>query len=81
MESALSMSQKVRKGRINRKRILINISFVDLASQHQETHDEIDAAIKAILDKSSFIAGSYVKNFESGLAVYCGRKFAVTCAN
>jgi dTDP-4-amino-4,6-dideoxygalactose transaminase len=57
------------------------IPFVDLRAQHEEVRGEIEAAIKDIIDRSSFIGGSYVAKFEQAFASYIGVKEAVGVAN
>lgn len=58
-----------------------NVSFVDLRAQHEEVRAEIEAAIRDIIDRSTFIGGSYVSNFEQEFAKYLGVKEAIALAN
>jgi dTDP-4-amino-4,6-dideoxygalactose transaminase len=58
-----------------------NIPFVDLRAQHDEVRSQIEAAISDIIDRSSFIGGSYVANFEREFADYIGVQEAVAVAN
>lgn len=51
-----------------------NIPFIDLKAQYNSIREEIDAAIKNILDNTSFIMGENVKNFENEFASYCNSK-------
>jgi dTDP-4-amino-4,6-dideoxygalactose transaminase len=57
------------------------IPFVDLRAQHEEIRSEIETAISDIIDRSSFIGGSYVANFERQFAEYIGVREAVAVAN
>lgn len=57
------------------------VPFVDLRAQHEEVRDEIDTAIKDIIDKSSFIGGKYVSAFENDFSQYLGVKEAIAVAN
>jgi dTDP-4-amino-4,6-dideoxygalactose transaminase len=57
------------------------IPFVDLRAQHEEVRREIEAAISDIIDRSSFIGGSYVANFEREFAAFLGVRQAVAVAN
>ncbi|MCI0521783.1 MAG: DegT/DnrJ/EryC1/StrS family aminotransferase [Chloroflexi bacterium] len=59
----------------------MNVSFVDLRAQHEQVRAEIEAAIKDIIDRSSFIGGAYVSNFEKDFAAYLGVKEAIAVAN
>ena len=57
------------------------VSFVDLRAQHDEVRAEIEAAIADIMNRSSFIGGSYVSAFEREFAAYLGVSEAVGVAN
>ncbi|GAB4580737.1 MAG: DegT/DnrJ/EryC1/StrS family aminotransferase [Anaerolineales bacterium] len=58
-----------------------SVSFVDLRAQHEEVRSEIQAALRDIIDRSSFIGGSYVHTFEKQFAEYLGVKEVVGVAN
>lgn len=55
--------------------------FVDLHAQYLSIKDEIDAAIKRVIDNTSFIGGDEVLSFEKEYAQYMGTTHAVACAN
>lgn len=55
--------------------------FIDLVQQQQKIRENIDFAIKKVLDHGQYIMGPEVKDFESQLCEYTGAKHAVTCAN
>lgn len=57
------------------------MQFIDLKAQYQALKSEIDANIQSVLDSAEFIGGSYVKELETQLAAFVGRKHCVTCAN
>ena len=57
------------------------ISFVDLCAQNEEVRAEIEDAINDIINRSSFIGGEYVTNFERQFAEYIGVREAVAVAN
>lgn len=57
------------------------VPFVDLRAQHEEVRQEIDAAITDIINRSSFIGGSYVDTFEREFAAYLGVSEAIGVAN
>ena len=44
------------------------ILFTDLTKQNLEIKDEIDAAIKRVIDSSNFITGSITSDFERAFA-------------
>lgn len=55
--------------------------MVDLKAGYPEVREEIDKAVKTILDKTNFILGEEVAKFEAEFAAYCGVKHAVGVAN
>lgn len=56
----------------------MKISFFDLRQQYYSIKEEIDNAIKKVLDKSWFILGENVSAFEREFAKYCGRKYGIS---
>jgi dTDP-4-amino-4,6-dideoxygalactose transaminase len=58
----------------------MKVPFVDLRAMHEEVRPEIEAAFKDVFDRSSFVGGPYVENFEKDFAAYCGVRQVVTCA-
>lgn len=57
------------------------MQFIDLKAQYCALKTEIDRNIKTVLDTGVFIGGPYVKELESKLAAFVGRKHCITCAN
>jgi len=57
------------------------IPFVDLRAQYLSIKEEIDMAIKRVIDNSSFIGGEEVLCFENEYADWMGMKHVVGCAN
>lgn len=55
--------------------------MVDLLGQHSNIREEIDSAIKSVIDSSAFIKGKPVGDFEQNLARYLGVKHVIGCAN
>jgi dTDP-4-amino-4,6-dideoxygalactose transaminase len=53
------------------------IPMLDLTRQYASIRDEIDAAIRGVLEGGHFIDGANVKAFESELAEYCNVAHAV----
>jgi dTDP-4-amino-4,6-dideoxygalactose transaminase len=58
-----------------------SVAFVDLRAQHEEVRPEIEAAIHDIINRSSFIGGAYVDQFEREFAAYLGVAEAIGVAN
>lgn len=59
----------------------MKIPLVDIRAQHDEVRQEIEEAIRDIIDHSSFIGGAYVEGFERDFGTYCGTRHAVGCAS
>jgi dTDP-4-amino-4,6-dideoxygalactose transaminase len=55
--------------------------MVDLKNQYLKIKNEIDNAIKNVIDSTAFIKGPQVKNFENKLAEYLNVKNVITCGN
>jgi dTDP-4-amino-4,6-dideoxygalactose transaminase len=59
----------------------MNILFVDLKAQYLSLKGEIDAAIQSVIDKTAFVGGSHVREFEIAFAEKCEVKHCISCAN
>jgi len=57
------------------------IKFMDLQSQHTAIREELNQAIKNIIDRSAFIGGETVSDFERQFASYLGAEFCVGVGN
>ena len=57
------------------------MEFIDLKAQYRALQPAIDARIQKVLDEAHFIGGSEVKELETQLAAFVGRKHCVSCAN
>jgi len=57
------------------------IKFNDIALQNAPLHDEINLAIKSVIDRSAFIKGEEVLQFEGELQTYLSAKQIVSCAS
>ena len=55
--------------------------FIDLGAQQSMIRNNIDAAIKTVLDHGNYIMGPEVKAFEIQLCDFSKAKHALTCAN
>ena len=58
-----------------------NIPFVDLRAQYEAIKQEVDAAIQDVIDKSQFVRGPKVEQFEHDFASVMQRSHCVSCAN
>jgi len=55
--------------------------MVDLKTQYDKISDEIDNAIKEVIESTAFINGPKVKDFQAALENYLGVKHVIPCAN
>ena len=59
----------------------MKVPLLDLKRQYATIKDEIDMAVHEVLDKTQFILGEKVKDFEEHIAQYCECKYAVGVAS
>lgn len=59
----------------------MKIPILDLTAQYKSIKNEIDTAIKNVVDSQHFILGPEVENFEKEISAYCGTKYAVGVAS
>jgi dTDP-4-amino-4,6-dideoxygalactose transaminase len=59
----------------------VNVPFVDLKAQYHSLKVEIDAAIQSVIDKTAFVRGPHVEDFEKAFANKYGVKHCISCAN
>jgi dTDP-4-amino-4,6-dideoxygalactose transaminase len=57
------------------------IPLVDLSAQYRTIKDEIDAAIQSTIDRSAYIGGDDVRQFEAEFARFCGSEGSVGVGN
>lgn len=57
------------------------INFLDLHKINEQYRSEIDARIKAVLDKGWYLQGEQNDLFSKNFAAYCGTKYALGVAN
>ena len=60
---------------------IVKVPFVDLSIQHQPLQNEIERAIRQIIDRGDFVLGQAVAEFEAAFAEACGVKYAVGVAS
>jgi dTDP-4-amino-4,6-dideoxygalactose transaminase len=59
----------------------MNIPMGDLATEFASLHDEVDTAIRRVLERGSFVLGPELEAFETEFASYCGVKHAAGVAS
>ena len=60
---------------------VMKVPLADLKLQHAKIRDDLDAAIKKVLDDCSFIMSEQVSNFENYFAEFCQAKHAIGVSN
>lgn len=55
----------------------MRVNFVDLQRQYQAYQQELNQAIQQVLDKSNYILGDEVEEFEQEFAKYCDTKYCI----
>lgn len=59
----------------------MNVPFLDVKQTYLAIQEEIDAAIKGVLQSGRYILGENVEYFEQEFAAYCGCKFCIGVAS
>lgn len=57
------------------------MQFRDLQKQYRALKEDMDVAIRGVLESSQYIGGPQVKELEKELADYVGTKYCITCGN
>jgi len=57
------------------------IKFLDLKKQYEDIKEEIDEAIKNVINETAFIGGKYVAKFEKEFATYQEAKYCIGVGN
>ena len=59
----------------------MSVPFIDLPREYRTIKDEIDAAIRGVVESGQFILGPQVAAFEREMAAYCGAAHGIGVAN
>jgi len=59
----------------------MKIPLIDLVAQYRTIRDEIDRAIRDVLERGNFVLGENVAAFEEGMAAYLGVGYAIGVAS
>ena len=59
----------------------VAVPALDLKSQYQAIRDEIDAAVRRVIESQMFVHGPEVTQLEAELADYCGSAKGIGCAS
>jgi dTDP-4-amino-4,6-dideoxygalactose transaminase len=55
----------------------IKVPFLDLKAQYESIKDEINEAIKKVIDSCAFAGGPFVAEFEKEFAKFCGIRYSI----
>ena len=55
----------------------MKVPFIDFQEQHKLVKGEIEAGLKAVIEKGNFILGQEEKDFEEQFSKYCGVKYGI----
>ncbi len=56
-------------------------TFLDLRAQFRGIRDEVEAAIRLVMESQHFILGPEVESLEDEIAEFVGCRFAIACAS
>ena len=59
----------------------MKVPFLDLKSEYAQLHDEVLGALDRVCQKSAFVLGGEVEEFEREFAAYCGAKHCIALSN
>jgi len=59
----------------------MQIPFLDLKAHHDSIREELDTAIREVIDSNAFAGGPFVAKFEQDFATYCGAAHAIGVGN
>ena len=59
----------------------MKVPFLDLTAHHQPIREQLDAAIRDVIDSNAFAGGPFVAEFEKEFAQYCGAAIGIGVGN
>lgn len=60
---------------------MAKLPLVDLHAQYASIKEDVDAAMRAVVESAAFVGGPAVRELEAAFAAYCGCDQVATCAN
>lgn len=57
------------------------IKFLDLKKQYDSMKNDIDIAIKNVINDTAFVGGKYLEQFENNFASYCDTRYCIGVGN
>lgn len=62
---------------VSTRKMPARVPFLNLEAQYQAIREEIDAALRRVLESAHYVGGEQVERFEHQFAAYVGARFAV----
>src|SRR5437773_6154926 len=59
----------------------MQVPLLDLKAHHEPMREELEAAIREVIDSSAFAGGPFVAKFEQEFAAFCGSAYAIGVGN
>ncbi len=59
----------------------MKVPFLDLTAHHRPIREQLDAAIRDVIDANAYAGGPFVAAFEKEFAKYCGSSFSIGVGN
>lgn len=59
----------------------MKVPFVDLRAEYKEIRDEVDAAMRSVIEESHFILGPEVETFEDAFTHYIGTRYCISVSS
>ena len=56
---------------------MMNVPYLDLRAQNDSIRADLEAAIKEVIDTSSFILGKHIDELEKNFTAFCNAKHAI----
>ena len=65
----------------NWEELTMNVPFVDLQAQHRTIRDELNQAMRRVMERADFALGKDVACFEEEFATFCGTRWMIVSSS
>src|SRR6266567_5396255 len=59
----------------------MQVPFLDLKAHHEPIREELEAAVREVMESAAFAGGPFVAKFEQDFAAFCGSAYAIGVGN
>ena len=59
----------------------MQVPFLDLKAHHEPIREELEAAVREVMESAAFAGGPFVARFEQDFAAFCGSAYAIGVGN